>query len=251
MLRFNVVIPARYASQRLPGKPLRRLAGRPMLQYVHEIAVESGAEQVLIATDDERISRSAQSFGASVCMTSTEHASGSDRVAEAARLQGWSDEIIVVNLQGDEPMMPAVDVRQVAENLQRHRQACVATLCVPINSLEEFNDPNLVKVVRDRNNFALYFSRAAIPVRRDGLYANKAGQSVLGYRHIGLYAYRLGYLQSYTQMPPCPLEAQERLEQLRVLWHGDRIHVAQALQRPGPGVDTAQDMYVVERLLRS
>jgi 3-deoxy-manno-octulosonate cytidylyltransferase (CMP-KDO synthetase) len=230
---------------------LLRLAGKSMLQRVHEIATASGAQKVLIATDDERIDRAARGFGASVCMTSSRHGSGSDRVAEAARCQGWSDDTILVNLQGDEPMMPAVNIRQVAENLQTHHQASIATLCVSLDNPEEFYDCNVVKVVRDKTDFALYFSRAAIPVSRVDSEADMDSALRSAYRHIGLYAYRLGYLQHFTEMDYCSLEVLERLEQLRALWHGHRIHVAEALQRPGPGVDTAQDLSKVERLLAS
>lgn len=251
MISFKVVIPARYASKRLPGKPLLQLAGRPMLEHVYENAVDSGAQEVMVATDDERIQRVAQAFGAPVCMTSAQHGSGSDRVAEAAQLRSWGEGTIVVNLQGDEPMMPAVNIRQVAENLQRHHQASIATLCVAIERPEDLFDFNVVKVVRDCNDFALYFSRAAIPASREDSDADIGAAVRLAYRHVGLYAYRLGYLQNFTQMAFCPLEVRECLEQLRALWHGDRVHVAEALQRPGPGVDVAQDLTIVERLLTS
>lgn len=251
MMSFKVVIPARYGSHRLPGKPLLQLVGKPMLEHVYEIAVDSGAQEVLVATDDERIHRAAQAFGASVCMTSSCHISGSDRVAAAAQLRGWSDDTIVVNLQGDEPMMPAINIRQVAENLLQHPQVSIATLCVSIERSQELYDFNVVKVVRDNNDFALYFSRAAIPASIADSDSDIDEPIRLAYRHVGLYAYRLGYLHKFAKMASCPLEIRERLEQLRALWYGDRIHVAEALQRPGPGVDTAQDLTVVERLLTS
>lgn len=249
MLEFKVAIPARYGSSRLPGKPLRLLAGKPMLYYVVSHALESGAQEVVIATDDERIAGVVEDFGARVCMTSPRHTSGSDRLAEAGTLLGWDDATVLVNLQGDEPMMPAVNIRQVAENLSRHTQASLTTLCVPIERWEEFNNPNVVKVVRNKENVALYFSRAPIPVERDDASGDKFSIPRACYRHIGLYAYRFGYLKTYAQTPPCMLETLERLEQLRALWQGHSIHVADALQLPGPGVDTLEDLATVEKLL--
>ena len=249
-MKFKVAIPARYGSQRLPGKPLLPLAGRPMLHHVYEHAVASGAQEVVIATDDKRIMNAAQRFGARVCMTSSEHTSGSDRLAEAGVRLGWEDDTVLVNLQGDEPMMPAANIRQVAENLYHYTEASIATLCLPIHSLEDFHNPNIVKVVRDRRDFALYFSRAPIPVRRGDTADPEPTMLQSCYRHIGLYAYRMGYLKAFAKTPPCQLETLECLEQLRALWHGHPIHVAAALQPPGPGVDTAQDLAVAERLLR-
>ncbi len=248
-MKFKVAIPARYGSQRLPGKPLRPLVGRPLLHHVYEHAVASGAQEVIIATDDERIKNVAEGFGARVCMTSYEHTSGSDRLAEAGGSLGWEDDTVLVNLQGDEPMMPAVNIRQVAENLYRYSEASIATLCLPILSLEDFNNPNIVKVVRNRRDFALYFSRAPIPVRRSDIADPEPMMLQNCFRHIGLYAYRMGYLKSFAKTPPCQLETVERLEQLRALWYGHPIHVAEAEQAPGPGVDTAEDLAEVERLL--
>ncbi len=245
-MRFKVVIPARYASQRLPGKPLILIAGRPMLAHVYENALASGADEVVIATDDERIRRAAEGFGAQVCMTSPDHPSGTDRIAEAALCLGWDDKTLIVNLQGDEPLMPSADIHQVAENLCRYPEAGIATLCAPILSLEEFRDPNIVKVLRDRHGFALYFSRAPIPVERD---RRGAASVPNAHRHIGLYAYRLDYLKTYLETPACEVERLERLEQLRALWRGDKIHVDLARETPGPGVDTVQDLAVVESLL--
>jgi 3-deoxy-manno-octulosonate cytidylyltransferase (CMP-KDO synthetase) len=245
-LSFKVAIPARYASQRLPGKPLLQIAGKPMIQHVFERAVQSGAEEVLIATDDERVASGALAFGARVCMTSNHHVSGSERLAEAARLLAWDDATIVVNLQGDEPLMPPANIRQVAENLAACPRAQIATLCTPIAAMDEYLNPNVCKVVRDRDDFALYFSRAPIPCARDDQLTEGAG---LGDRHIGLYAYRAGYLQAYAAAPPCELERIERLEQLRALWRGDRIHVADAVERPGRGVDTPEDLAAVNQLL--
>lgn len=245
-MRFKVVIPARYASQRLPGKPLAQIAGRPMLAHVYENALASGAEEVVIATDDERIREAAEGFAAQACMTSPDHASGTDRIAEAAMQLGWDDKTLIVNLQGDEPLMPPANIYQVAENLHRYAEAGIATLCAPILSLDEFLDPNIVKVLRDRHGFALYFSRAPIPLERD---RTGAASVPSAQRHIGLYAYRLDYLKAYLDTPACEMERLERLEQLRALWRGDKIHVDLAQETPGPGVDTPQDLAMVESIL--
>jgi 3-deoxy-manno-octulosonate cytidylyltransferase (CMP-KDO synthetase) len=245
---FKVAIPARYASQRLPGKPLLEIAGKPMLQHVFERAVQSGAEDVVIATDDERIVRRARDFGARVCMTSSSHLSGSERLAETAHKLAWPDDTVVVNLQGDEPLMPPANIRQVAVGLATQPKASIATLCVPISCVTEYENPNVVKVVRDHDGFALYFSRASIPALRD----NSQFTPYLGhyYRHIGLYAYRASYLKSFAGMPPCELEHIESLEQLRALWWGERIHVAEAAEPPGRGVDTPDDLTAVCKLYR-
>jgi 3-deoxy-manno-octulosonate cytidylyltransferase (CMP-KDO synthetase) len=250
---YKVVIPARYASTRLPGKPLRDLLGKPMLQYVFEAASRCGAGQVVIATDDPRIEAAARGFGAEVCMTSSEHASGTDRLGEVVRTLGWPDESIVVNVQGDEPLMPPALIGQVAEDLAGHAQAALATAATPLVAAGEFFDPNVVKVVTDRDGFALYFSRASIPWDRDLLQNGEKALpiGIVPLRHIGIYAYRVGYLNRYAQMRPCPLEQAEQLEQLRALWYGERIHVAEARQRPGPGVDTEDDLRIVEQLLKA
>lgn len=244
-MSFKVAIPARFGSQRLPGKPLLRIVGKPMIQWVFERAVVSGAEDVVIATDDERIAVCARGFGAQVCMTSDCHNSGSERLAETVRLLAWDDQTIVVNLQGDEPLMSSANIRQVAENLATRPQVSIATLCTPISSVEEFRDPNVCKVVRDQEDFALYFSRAPIPWTRDCPSEDPAGS----YRHIGLYAYRAGYLKTFAAALPCELERIESLEQLRALWCGDRIHVDQAREHPERGVDTSEDLAAVEKLL--
>ena len=245
-MNFKIAIPARYASKRLPGKPLLHIAGRPMIHYVYRHAVESGAGDVIIASDDVRVAKVAEEFGARVCMTSKDHESGSDRIAEAALALGWDDDTIIVNLQSDEPMMPPANIRQVAHSLHGHAQASIATLCGLIHEVEEFNDPNVVKVVRDENNFALYFSRAPIPWDRD---KSKWAIDVRRYRHIGIYAYRLRYLRTYLNTPRCEIEALERLEQLRALWRGDKIYVEEALESPGHGVDTRDDLEAVETLM--
>lgn len=244
---FKVVIPARYASTRLPGKPLRLIDGRPMLQHVYARALQSGAEAVIIATDDPRIQRAARDFPASVCMTSPEHTSGTDRLGEVVETMRWSDDEIIVNVQGDEPLIPPTIISQVAADLAGNADAAVATLAHAITSSAEGHDPNVVKVVRDRSGHALYFSRAAIPFCREGQDAAAGGML----RHIGLYAYRAGFLRHYSRLETAPLERVEKLEQLRVLWHGKKIYVGIATQMPGPGVDTEADLALVERLIKS
>lgn len=249
---FKVAIPARYASSRLPGKPIRELAGKSMIEHVYRRAQESGAYEVVIATDDERIADTAQGFGAKVCMTATTHRSGTDRLAEVAATLGWLDDDIVVNLQGDEPLMSPALIRQVAEDLATRADAPMATACTRIHTTAELFDPHAVKVVRDAQGYALYFSRAPIPWDRDAfaITTEELPEGIEHFRHIGLYAYRAGFLKQYTALAPCALEATESLEQLRVLWHGVKIHVAEAEQMPGPGVDTEQDVEKVERLLK-
>lgn len=247
---FSVLIPARYGSTRLPAKPLRPIAGKPLLQHVFECAQRSGAADIVIATDDARIQRLAEGFGAAVCMTSPAHKSGTDRLAEVVALRGYRADHIVVNLQGDEPLMPPAVIEQVARNLSRS-VAAVATVCAAIETAEELFDPNVVKVVADTQGRALYFSRAPIPWARDH-FANTRQSLPEGaryFRHIGLYAYRAGFLQRFVTWPPCPLETVESLEQLRVMWNGEQIHVAEAVQRPGPGVDTEQDLLAVQRIM--
>ena len=250
---FAVIIPARYASTRLPGKPLLPLAGRPMIQHVYERALDSGADHVVIATDDERIREAAQGFAADVIMTSERHPSGTDRLAEVIDKRRFADDQIIVNLQGDEPLMPAALIRQVAENLQAHEQASVSTLCEPITTAADLFDPHVVKVVIDVNGMALMFSRAAVPWDRDAfsVTVEELPERSIHFRHIGLYAYRAGFVRRYVTWPPCALEQVESLEQLRVLWNGYGIHVAVATEAPGHGVDTENDLRRVEQLLLS
>jgi 3-deoxy-manno-octulosonate cytidylyltransferase (CMP-KDO synthetase) len=250
---YKVVIPARYASSRLPGKPLRELLGKPMLQYVFESASACDAAQVIVATDDTRIESAARGFGAEVCMTSPEHASGTDRLAEVVTRLGWPDDAIVVNVQGDEPLMPPALIDQVAHDLSANNEGAIATLATPLVAAGEFFDTNVVKVVTDRNGYALYFSRAPIPWDRDLLHDDIKALpiGIVPLRHIGIYAYRVEYLRRYAQMRPCPLEQAEQLEQLRALWYGERIHVAEARQRPGPGVDTEDDLHIAEQLMQA
>lgn len=248
-MSFRIAIPARYASTRLPGKPLLMLAGKPMIRHVYERAVASGAQEVVIATEDVRIREAAEGFGARVCMTGPGHESGSDRIAEVVQRLGWADGEIVVNLQGDEPLTPPAVLRQVADALLHHPDAAMATLCTPITAAEQVSDANVVKVVRDANDFALYFSRAPIPWHRD---ASRPGEHSLEgcFRHIGLYAYRAGFLRAFTSLPPCALERIERLEQLRALYAGVRIQCPVAAEVPGPGVDTSDDVQRVEQAIR-
>jgi 3-deoxy-manno-octulosonate cytidylyltransferase (CMP-KDO synthetase) len=249
---FKVVIPARYAATRLPGKPLRLLAGKPMIQHVYERAMDSGADEVLIATDDERIRDAAAQFGAQVCMTSPQHRSGTERLSEVARQRDYAADTIVVNLQGDEPLLPPSLIRQVAEDLAAHPQASIATLCAPLTRAAHLFDPNVVKLVMDQGGFALYFSRAPIPWDRErfGATPPQLDANADYFRHIGLYAYRCGFLTEYVDRPACHLEQLESLEQLRALWYGYRIHVAHAAVEPEAGVDTEEDLLRVDSILR-
>ena len=248
---FRVVIPARYGSSRLPGKALREIAGKPMVQWVYERACLSGASSVLIATDDDLIISAAHSFGAPAQMTARAHASGTDRIAEVARSHGWGEEEIVVNVQGDEPLIPAALIRQVGALMEVHPHADLGTLATAIDSLSEFLDPNAVKVVSDATGRALYFSRAPIPWSRDGAPAGLVSQRDFAgaRRHIGLYAYRVGALLRLAQLPLGKLEVREKLEQLRALEHGLLIQVADAIERPGPDVNTLADLERVSALM--
>jgi 3-deoxy-manno-octulosonate cytidylyltransferase (CMP-KDO synthetase) len=239
---FIVVIPARYGSTRLPGKPLKDIAGRPMIEWVYRQAVQSGAGRVIVATDDERIAAACRGFGAPVELTAAGHASGTDRVAELAERFGWPDEQIIVNVQGDEPLISPVSIAQTARLLARHPQAAIATLTVPLQSDAEFRDPSFVKVVTDRDGWALYFSRAPIPWPRDG-------GVPAAHRHIGLYAYRAASLKAISAAPPCALEETERLEQLRALWLGLRIIVEEAAEPPSHHVDTEEDLIKIRKHL--
>ena len=251
-MSFVVVIPARYASTRLPGKPLADIHGKPMVQHVVEKALQSGADRVIVATDDERVQQALAPFAAAagfeVCMTSPDHQSGTERLAEVCRHYGFAADTIVVNVQGDEPLIPPVIIRQVADNLAA-ASAPMATLSVPIRDAEEAFNPNAVKVVTDREGYALYFSRASIPWDRDRFAQSREQIGDHYQRHIGIYAYRAGFIQRYVDWAPSVLEQVEALEQLRVLWYGEKIHVAQALEAPPVGVDTQQDLDKVRALL--
>ena len=246
--RVTVVIPARFASTRLPGKALLPIAGRPMVQHTWERALKSGAGEVVVATDDARILEAARGFGAMVLMTGAGHRSGTERVAEAASLLSLDDDAVVVNVQGDEPLVPPILITQVVEDLASHPSAQIATLYERIESESEVFDPAAVKVVTDHEGYALYFSRAAIPWHRGHFESGEVPRSASIRRHIGLYAYRAGYLRSHVAQETSNIEEAEALEQLRALYHGARIHVAEARERPGPGVDTPKDLERVRAL---
>ena len=249
-MSFTVLIPARYASSRLPGKPLADLGGKPMVVRVAERARESGARRVVIATDDPRIEAAAAAHGAPAVMTRPDHASGTDRLAEAALLLGLPDDEIVVNVQGDEPLLDPALMRRVAAALAAHADAAIATACHPIDRADEAFNPNIVKVVLDARNYALYFSRAPIPWARASFGAAQptlpAGLPL--YRHCGLYAYRVAFLRQFPTLAIAPIEMFEALEQLRALWHGHRIIVEIAHGTPAPGVDTPEDLARVREL---
>ncbi|MEE4144454.1 MAG: 3-deoxy-manno-octulosonate cytidylyltransferase [Halieaceae bacterium] len=246
-MSYTVVIPARYGSTRLPGKPLLDIAGKPMVQRVWEQACRSTAREVVIATDDERILQVARGFGATTCMTAMDHPSGTDRLQEVAAHFGWADEQIVVNVQGDEPMIPPAVIDQVARNLAAQQQAGIATLCERITDVAELLDPNVVKVVLDAAGMALYFSRASIPWPREQFKSTQQSMPGQGtwYRHIGIYAYRTAFLHQYITWQPAPPEQLEQLEQLRALYNGVGIHVAVACEQVPGGVDTAAHLDAV------
>ena len=241
---YRVVIPARYASTRFPGKPLAMLAGRPMIRHVYERAKASGAAEVIIATDDDRIAAAAREFGAPVAMTRADHDSGTDRVAEVARMHRWRSGEIVVNVQGDSPLIPPRSIGQVASLLAAHPRAAIGTLCTRLGTAEDYRNANVVKVVMDHSGRALYFSRAPIPCAAHG-----APSLPEAWRHLGLYAYRVGDLERLSASQPCTLETVEKLEQLRALWLGMEIRIAVAAETHGPDVDTPQDVVDVERYL--
>lgn len=249
---FRIVIPARFGSTRLPGKPLREIAGKPMVIHVVECARRCMVEDVVVATDDQRIASTVELHGGDYCMTSDSHETGTDRLAEVVEQRGWSDEDIVVNLQGDEPLMPSALLLQVATNLKNHPEASIATLCTRITSADELFDPNAVKVVMDSNGIALYFSRAPIPWNRDSFAQSREylPEGTEYYRHLGLYAYRVGFLRRFRNLAPAPIEQAESLEQLRALWHGEKIHVDIASELPPAGVDTEEDLQRIEAILK-
>lgn len=247
MSEFVVVIPARYASERLPGKPLREIAGKPMIAHVYERACESDAREVIVATDDERISRAVREFGGRVCMTDTRHTSGTERLAEVCEIEGWSDEIRVVNLQGDEPLMPAALINQCAALLD-DLSVQLATLASPLRSADDFSNPNVVKVVRADSGNALYFSRAPIPCARGAEDEPLAMATAL--HHHGIYGYRVAVLKALVDAAPSALEQVEHLEQLRALSLGMTIRIGIPASRPGPGVDTEADLQAAAAALR-
>lgn len=247
-LKFKIAIPARYESTRLPGKPLLDIAGKPMIQWVYEKAMQCGADEVVVATDDIRIADRCNGFGARVCITDPNHQSGTDRLAELATICGWGKDDIVVNLQGDEPLIPTSLLLQVAGNLAKNTDSSIATLYTPIHERVEVVDPNIVKVVRSNSGQALYFSRAPIPWDRDNAISD-AEIANCYYRHLGIYAYRVDFLLSYSSLDSSDLEKYESLEQLRALSNGYKIHIEEAVDLPGMGVDTTEDLEKVRNKL--
>lgn len=251
MERFKVVIPARHASTRLPGKPLSDISGKPMVVHVVERARLSGAEEILVATDHSEIVAAVEAAGAQAVLTRADHPSGTDRIAEVAALRGWSPDAVVVNVQGDEPLIDPALIRDVAAALAEDREAAIATASHAIQDPAEMFSPNVVKVVCDRRGRALYFSRAPIPWARDDFAASRERlpDGLPVQRHIGLYAYRCAFLAAYAELQPAPIEQWEALEQLRAMWHGYPIRVVSVAQAPAPGVDTQEDLERVRRIL--
>lgn len=253
-MSFRIVIPARFASTRLPGKPLRDICGKPMIAHVIARAQQSQAEEVIVATDSIEIASAVADLGIRICMTHENHQSGTERLSEVIEQLGFDDDQILINLQGDEPMMPAVCLNQVGQALENDHSLKMATLCTPLTDIDELFDPHAVKVVRDINDFALYFSRAAIPWAkewpRDDSEAPRALPNNQVYqRHIGLYGYRAGFIRQYLAWDSSEIEKTESLEQLRVLYYGEKIKVITAHTPPGPGVDTLEDLNRVSELL--
>jgi 3-deoxy-manno-octulosonate cytidylyltransferase (CMP-KDO synthetase) len=240
---FKIVIPARLSSSRLPRKVLLDIAGKPLVQHVYERCVEVGASEVIVATDSDEVADVVRGFTSDVVLTDVNHASGTDRVAEVASLRGWSPETPVVNVQGDAPMIPPESIRQVADLLLDNSDAALATLCVPIESAEEYADTNVVKVTFDQTGRALYFSRSPIPSN-----AREPDLLPQAWRHLGLYGYRVSALQTLTNTPPCDLELVEHLEQLRAMWLGMEIRIAPAAVPNGPDVDTEADLEQVRKV---
>jgi len=254
---YNIVIPSRYGSSRFPGKPLHLLNGKPMILHVVDRALESNAQIIVVATDDERIERLCTDAGAQVVMTDVAHVSGTDRIAEVAARLDWPDDSIIVGLQGDEPATPATMLNQLAENLAKNTDANMATFCVPVADITEYENPNRVKVVRDHRGMALYFSRAPIPARRQSILDNISLGEQIGdsdfpesYVHVGLYAYRCSYLKRFANMDAAVIENEEQLEQLRVLFNGGRIHVG-VIQEAAAGVDHPDDVKSIESILQA
>ncbi|MDD5410453.1 MAG: 3-deoxy-manno-octulosonate cytidylyltransferase [Methylobacter sp.] len=251
-IRFKVVIPARYASTRLPGKPLLNIAGKPMIAHVCERAQEANAEEIIVATDDDRIFQTVSDLGIKAMMTRPDHQSGTERIAEVAHQCGWDEDQIIVNLQGDEPLIPPAYIREVAAALAVQKLAGIATLAAEIKDHEEIFNPNAVKVVLNNAGYALYFSRAPIPWERDRFTATGGGKpsGKMPYlRHIGMYAYTVDFLNRYCQWDASPLESVESLEQLRILWHGEAVLVKTVDKTPDAGVDTKEDLIRVEQVL--
>ncbi|HIG40444.1 MAG: 3-deoxy-manno-octulosonate cytidylyltransferase [bacterium] len=249
-MEFTVIIPARYGSRRLPRKALLDIAGKPMIQRVYEQACKSAATQVVVATDDQRIADVVSAFGGQSCMTSVDHHSGTDRIQEVTRRQLMEDSAVIVNVQGDEPLIPPAVINQVADNLQLH-QVPMATLCESIESLEDVLDPNIVKVVTDENDIALYFSRAPIPWDRESFPDKWDGSLNQHKRHIGIYAYRVSLLNKFVTWPADVIEQTEKLEQLRAIRQGIKVHVDQAIEQIPPGIDTEKDLLRTREVIES
>ena len=247
-MSFIAIIPARYGSSRLPGKPLADINGKPMVVHVMERALESGAKRVIVATDHPEVVKAVEDAGGEVCLTRAYHQSGTERLADVIELCQFADDEIIVNVQGDEPLIPPVIIRQVAENLA-NSEAGMSTLAVPIETAEEAFNPNAVKVVRNVQGYAMYFSRAAIPWERERFAISKETIGDVFLRHIGIYAYRAGFIRQYVKWEPSELEHIELLEQLRVLWYGEKIHVGVAKAIPSVGVDTPEDLERVRAIL--
>lgn len=248
-MEFHVIIPARFASTRLPGKVILDIAGKPMVQHVYERALESGAESVVIATDSEKVRDVCEGFGATVCMTLESHQSGTERIAEAVNLLDYNDNDIIVNVQADEPLLPIPLIHQVAEELEVHNTVKMASLCKVVDDVDELFNPNMAKVILNHRRQAMYFSRAPIPWERDNFTVDTLPKHMQGvhYRHIGLYAYRASFLQQYVEMEPCDAEHLELLEQLRVLWHGGRIQMGIVKTAVPRGVDNEEDLALIRK----
>lgn len=248
MIDYHIIIPARYAASRLPGKCLLDLHGKPILQHVYERSIQAGAKSVTIATDDERILQAAHSFGAKAYLTSIDHTSGTQRIAELVKRLEFADQEIIVNVQGDEPMIPVANISQVAENLDSNTSASIATLYEQVTSYQDLINPNHVKVVADVNGNALYFSRAPIAWDQKQFAKQQIdSENFPHYRHIGIYAYTAKFIQEYVSLEPSPIEKMESLEQLRALWHGKKIHVAKAKQASVKGIDTPEDLELARK----
>ena len=244
-MSFKVVIPARYASTRLPGKSLLKINNKPIIQYVYENACKSGADEVIIATDDQRIVDAVNAFHGNCCLTSSQHLSGTDRIAEVAQKNAWHEETAIVNVQGDEPQMSAQNIKQVAENLLQDKDISMSTLCTSISDEKEFDNPNVVKVIFDENNHAINFSRKVEKLNCK----NPITDLKSVYRHLGIYAYRVGFLNVYTKLSPSSYEKTESLEQLRALQNGYKIYVEECRSPAGVGVDTQDDYEFLQKLM--
>ena len=249
-MEFRVIIPVRLDSVRLPNKPLLDIAGKPMVQHVWERAKESGAESVVIATDSDKIAKAAEGFGAQVCMTAPEHQSGTERLAEAVEALEYDDDEIIVNVQGDEPMISPYIINQVAQDMHEHETVKVSTMCELITDEADLLNTNIVKVVMNRRNFAMYFSRSPLPWQTGLKDGSPIALEDNYYRHVGIYAYRVSVLKDYCNWPESPFEALESLEQLRVLWNSFRIHMCISKEKLAPGVDTPEDLEKVRELLK-